>query len=633
MFPFHAALALLALAVPQISSRLPKPMTLRFAVIGDYGNAGPAEAAVAALVAGWNPDIVVTVGDNNYLLGQASTIDANIGQYYSAFIYPYLGSYGPGATENRFFPCLGNHDWYTPGAAPYLAYFTLPGNERYYDFVRGPVHFFALDSDANEPNGITNTSGQAQWLQGRMSASRSPFDIVFFHHSPYSSSATHGSQVNLQWPFRDWGADLVLTGHDHDYERVVREGFPYLVNGLGGFSPYRFSHAPVAGSASRFDLDRGAILGEANDETATLSFVTQAGIVIDTFTLPAHGVDRLGVPLVADRSVWRYKDDGSDQGTSWRAIAFDDSAWSAGPAQLGYGDGDEATLVGYGPDPNHRYITTWFRRAFEVPNPSDIRRLALEVLRDDGAVVYLNGTEVFRTNLREGPIGAFTPATVSVNTPEEDAFWSTDVDPGLLHAGRNVLAVEVHQASATSSDVSFDLKLLGTLAGAVLSPRGATWSYRDTGVDPGPTWTSPGFDDSTWASGPAQLGYGDGDEATVVGFGIDPLHKYATTWFRRSFTVSNPDDFRALVLRLLRDDGAAVYLNGTEIYRGNLPQTGLSSASTAGYDIEGADETEFVETFANARLLVAGTNVLAVEIHQFDGQSPDLSFDLELAGL
>jgi hypothetical protein len=65
---------------------------------------------------------------------------------------------------NQFFPTLGNHDWYTPGAQPYLDYFHLPGNERYYDFVWGPVHFFAIDSDENEPDGVNQSSVQAKWL-------------------------------------------------------------------------------------------------------------------------------------------------------------------------------------------------------------------------------------------------------------------------------------------------------------------------------------------------------------------------------------------------------------------------------------------------------------------------------------
>lgn len=102
---------------------------VRFAVIGDYGLAGQRSSAVAALVKSWQPDFIITTGDNNYYYGEASTIDANIGQYYHQFIHLYAGQYGPGATTNRFFPSLGNHDWNADlGVQPYLDYFTLPGN-------------------------------------------------------------------------------------------------------------------------------------------------------------------------------------------------------------------------------------------------------------------------------------------------------------------------------------------------------------------------------------------------------------------------------------------------------------------------------------------------------------------------
>ena len=95
----------------------------RFAIIGDYGKAGTNELNVSNLVKSWNPEYIITLGDNNYDLGEASTIDANIGQYYRQFIFPYTGGYGPGDTVNRFFPSMGNHDWYTASGAAYLNYF------------------------------------------------------------------------------------------------------------------------------------------------------------------------------------------------------------------------------------------------------------------------------------------------------------------------------------------------------------------------------------------------------------------------------------------------------------------------------------------------------------------------------
>jgi hypothetical protein len=159
--------------------------------------------------------------------------------------------------------------------------------------------------------------------------------------------------------------------------------------------------------------------------------------------------------LIALGSVWNYLDDGSDQGTNWISPTFDDSTWTNGPAQLGYGDNDEATTVGYGPDPNNKYVTTYFRRTFVVENPAFVQELVLHVLRDDGAVVYINGQEVLRLNMPPGDITYQMFASGAGDYP----FDTNTVSFSGLVAGTNVIAVEVHQGSANSSDISFELAL------------------------------------------------------------------------------------------------------------------------------------------------------------------------------
>ncbi|HKY53481.1 MAG TPA: metallophosphoesterase, partial [Anaerolineales bacterium] len=257
--------------------------TARFAVIGDYGKAGQEELDVANLVKSWNPDFIVTTGDNNYMLGEASTIDENIGQYYHEFIHPYTGSYGAGATTNRFFPSIGNHDWDTSNAQPYLNYFTLPGNERYYDFVWGPVHFFFLDSDVREPDGNTSTSVQASWLQTKLARSTSAWQVVVLHHPPFSSGSTHGSSSILQWPYAAWGVDVVLAGHDHLYERLFRDGIPYFVTGSSGYPILYPFGAPITGSLVRYNSSHGALLVEATSSEMNFAFITKTGSLIDNY--------------------------------------------------------------------------------------------------------------------------------------------------------------------------------------------------------------------------------------------------------------------------------------------------------------------------------------------------------------
>lgn len=169
------------------------------------------------------------------------------------------------------------------------------------------------------------------------------------------------------------------------------------------------------------------------------------------------------ITAVPTNSSWKYRDNGVDLGSAWRASNFDDSAWASGNAELGYGDNDEATVVSYGPNPNNKYITTYFRKSFNVADVSSVSGLALRLKRDDGAVVYINGVEATRSNMPTGDITAATLAASAVGGADESTFYSFSVNPGLLVNGTNVIAIEVHQSSASSSDLSFDAELTVTL--------------------------------------------------------------------------------------------------------------------------------------------------------------------------
>jgi hypothetical protein len=258
-----------------------------FAIIGDFGEAGPAAADVAKLVHGWTPEFIVTAGDNNYNDGAAATIDANIGQYYHDFISPYVGKYGKGASENRFFPALGNHDWRTPDLKPHTDYFVLPGNERFYSVSWGPVDVFVVDSDSHEPAGNTADSAQAKWLEQAMRAADGPWKIVVMHHPPYSSG-DHGSSEDLRWPYAEWGATAVVAGHDHHYERLEIGGTLYFVNGLGGKQRYDVGD-PIAGSAVRYNEDHGAMRVYADPQGIVFEFIDRTGKTIDTVSKKLGG--------------------------------------------------------------------------------------------------------------------------------------------------------------------------------------------------------------------------------------------------------------------------------------------------------------------------------------------------------
>ncbi len=270
---------------------------VRFALLGDFGMNDSNERDVANLIAtNFQPQFIVSVGDNNYL-GDAKIDDA-IGKYYHSFIGNYTGAYGAGASSNRFFPALGNHDYGSAGYGAHTNYFTLPGNERYYDFVRGPVHFFILNSESHEPSGTGPTSAQALWFSNRIHASMSPWRIVVTHDPPFSSAESHAW---TQWPYKEWGATAVVSGDLHHYERIMRSGFPYLINGAGGAGIAGFG-APVSGSVVRYNADHGAMLVKATETNIVYEFwsVAGGGTLIDQFS---QTMPRLSVVCVSNSMV------------------------------------------------------------------------------------------------------------------------------------------------------------------------------------------------------------------------------------------------------------------------------------------------------------------------------------------
>ena len=189
--------------------------------------------------------------------------------------------------------------------------------------------------------------------------------------------------------------------------------------------------------------------------------IVSATLLAVMLALIARSAGATTVVLVPAGGLWRFLDDGSNQETAWRGRLFNDSAWLEGFAQLGYGELDEETELNFGPAETNKFITYYFRSEFTVTDAGSYFGLNLKVLRDDGVVVYLNGTEVYRDNLPPGEIGYRTLAVTNVSGAAEDTFYEATIPPSALVEGVNVLAVEVHQSLPTSADLSFDLELTG----------------------------------------------------------------------------------------------------------------------------------------------------------------------------
>ncbi len=195
------------------------------------------------------------------------------------------------------------------------------------------------------------------------------------------------------------------------------------------------------------DLDTQSVLINGQQAALSLDHSWHVGSLANSTTLVPSG------------SIWNFLDDGSNQGTEWREKDFVvDPSWGSGPAQLGYGDADEQTVVGFGPNSRNKFPTTYFRHEFEISDPSQYTTLLLRLLRDDGAAVYLNGVEIARDNLVPNA-GYRTLASDFVILDEEDEFFEFAIDSSLLVIGTNSIAAEVHQVSAANLDLSFDLEL------------------------------------------------------------------------------------------------------------------------------------------------------------------------------
>jgi hypothetical protein len=203
-------------------------------------------------------------------------------------------------------------------------------------------------------------------------------------------------------------------------------------------------------------------LAPATNHTYTVRALDTSGNLSGTATLNATTLSAGNPTLVPAGSTWKYLDDGSNQGTAWRAPGFDDSSWASGPALLGYGKGDEATVVSFGPNPSQKWLTTYLRSTFTVEEASAVQSLLLRVMRDDGAVVYINGTEVTRTNMPAGTITWQSFASTNVGSPADRQWNDVAVPTSVLVNGVNTIAVEVHQNYRSSGDLAIDVALEAT---------------------------------------------------------------------------------------------------------------------------------------------------------------------------
>ena len=353
-------------------------------------------------------------------------------------------------------------------------------------------------------------------------------------------------------------------------------------------------------------------------------------------------------------------------------IVFESDFNSTGLSALITGPGIQESVQGFeGRGNEGNVFSNQFLRNQARGNPSDPTTLTLENLpphqsldlnfllgvidswdSDERFTITLDGVEIFAETFRNiGNGGSFGyPARSLIFRDENIGFNSTQSAPDAGYDMGNIPSLKniPHtESSATirwfvtgdgweaGSDKSWaidNLKVIVTPGPTeTLVSAGANWAYLDTGADLGIAWRNTNFNDSNWATGPAELGYGDGDEETTISFGQNPDNKYITTYFRHDFTITDASDFYKLIVGYVRDDGCAIYLNGTRVVLDNLDPD-ASATEVALLNPGRTGEGVWNEAEIPTNLLKKGKNVLAIEVHQDDGRSSDISMNAYLLG-
>lgn len=254
-------------------------------------------------------------------------------------------------------------------------------------------------------------------------------------------------------------ASLAVTATAQDADGSVAKVEFYidtLLVGADTVAPYSINMENV--KAGTYNLT-----AKATDNKGLTTTSAAVKVVVVAPVIPINDT------LIAFGSGWKYLDKGTDEGIAWKESSFEDASWKSGNGVFGYGQGDEKTVLSFGPDNQNKYITTYFRKTVNIRDTSAFSGYLLKMRRDDGAVVYINGVEVYRTNMPTGPI---TYSTVSATLCSDDGkrIYSKSLALSALRQGINVIAVEVHQRRGTSGDVTFDMELKGVRKSSAILP-------------------------------------------------------------------------------------------------------------------------------------------------------------------
>ncbi|WP_456696777.1 fibrinogen-like YCDxxxxGGGW domain-containing protein [Aeromicrobium sp. P5_D10] len=345
--------------------------------------------------------------------------------------------------------------------------------------------------------------------------------------------------------------------------------------------------------------------------------------------------------LMSAASTWRYYfSNAATVPNDWKSAIFDDASWKSGTAPLGFGAGPFTTDIDV-PAGESRAVTSYYRNTFEVLPGSKFGTVTLTTRADDAIAVHVNGTEVGRANL---PSGALTPTTYAQSSPRTATALASPttftIPVSALKIGVNQIAVEVHSMYKATPDSSMDASIVAEVGDSAPQPastttplikQGATWSYLFNNATTVPTdWTTSEAATANWLTGPAGFGWGTGPIATNIDVASGTT-RALTSYYRKSFGVTGAAAVQQLTLVTRADDGIAVYVNGVEVGRANLPGGTLTPTTYATSAVSTSAAISNPVTFdVPPNLLREGANSIAVEVHSNYRSTPNTSMDLTL---
>jgi hypothetical protein len=385
-----------------------------------------------------------------------------------------------------------------------------------------------------------------------------------------------------------------------------------------------------------------------------LSFSTS--VIADDILIPFGGGSGTSA------SAWKFRGGNTNlDGQPWKTLSFSEAAWATGNGALGFAtnpapartttilrDGSTNSGAANATSP---YSTMYFRKTINIPSLAPYFGFTLRTQFDDAIVIWINGVEAYRSNIIANPTFATFADGTNTTYDNGNFVFSKALTNSFFVTGDNIIAVEIHQNNATSSDLFFDMELTGVTtpsSDVVIFPFGinnnnaaTTWSYKGGGTNlDGMPWKALVYAEPAWTSGNAALGFGASPPVRSTAIPLDGSTnaggtaslKHSTMYFRKVVNIADPTVFAGFKIATKFDDAIIVYINGVEAYRNNITANPAMFADLATVPIaaNGAD-TFYTTVFPS--MFVAGNNIIAVEIHQVNTTSSDLFFDMELTGV